>query len=984
MIHHGLNLSPVSSEPSCGVLGILTKRRAIMTTPSLAWSSKRGFFFRLSLFLIVVSQVAFASEVVDLASAPQDQTGHVLADDRTAECFSIDVRIDPVVEVGGDMQVVASLGIGLSDEAADRTESSVFVDLREGNGRAKYVLWHRNENLSSKPPHPKTAGWVDNREYQHPDEMVIRDGVGYHLRLVVWPEDEGSRVRLFIDAMDRPKEEHFLKERITAAVVKIFTLCGGPEGGTKRTSRFSDYTFERISPKEAQQLPSAWETVSDAIDLSYPPMAPVAEAIGQGKMDEAKTLFLEHMRNRSGPPGPTLDKISDTVLHPDWQKISNLALDGQYGTMGYFTRFTDAWTDTNGDTHRWVLQEDPLQLNWARCNGHLNRHFHWVSLAKTWKESGDGRYAKQFSDEVFDWVSREPFFWDRTPTIGGLNLMDGTTFRWGYMNTSNIGRRLELTWWPAYEAFRKAPEFRDDAHVAMLLGMIRQADLISNPSSFAVHDDGAAHTTMALLQTAMLLPEFTASAGWEKLALKRWDEVLARQFHPDGSHVSLSTGYNWATILTLENFIRHFEQFEIEPPARYIDQLERALEHPLLISTPSQTQIPLNDGGWSMVDDHYRRSLRWFPHREDFKWLATKGAEGNSPEKKSLYFENAGQFLMRTGWGEGEQYLFFGAGPWGASHGKQDALNIYTQFGSHLLIRDAGRGSYSGIGNTVHAGRSLSFNTLSPDWAQENSIPHWKQEMHRGFGPPKRRWVSNDQYDYGEGTFEYGWHRPGEHIQGKWVRQVIFVKGEQPARDGYYVVIDTVEPVEEKERTWRHPWQLNLNPPDIGVRDSDKSVVAISSGAALQILPVDPVGDLGIRVIQGQEDPELLGWRVYDKTATPYPTPTYEWTASGTFSRAWVIQAQYNENDWPVASVKALSNENPGELGFEVHRKNGGIDRILRRFPGDEKTVFDSEMVESDLVLLSRNAEGHLVSRLELPDGINSVAKRNPLVIRRD
>ena len=690
------------------------------------------------------------------------------------------------------------------------------------------------------------------------------------------------------------------------------------------------------------------------------------------------------MRTRTDPPGPTWEHVSDRQLVSNWKEVADEVLAGRYGTLGFSTNFAESWTDPNGETHRWVTQADPLQLNWERENGHLNRHFHWVSLAKAWDETRDVRYAERAADEVLDWVNREPFFWPHCPTVGGVWLMDGTLFRRGYMNTSNIGRRLELTWWPTFETLRHADAFSDEALLAMLVGTIRQAELIMNPTSFAVHDDGGAHTTLALLQTALLLPEIQASRRWESVARDRWDQIVNRQFHPDGSHVSLSTGYNWATILTLENFIRLYEQFGRTPPKESLETLERALDHPVAISTPSQTQVALNDGGWGMVDDHYRRTLRWFPHRDDFRWMATKGAEGAPPTEKSRYLPNAGQYMMRTDWGSDAKFLFFGAGPWGASHGKQDALNIYTQFGDHLLIRDAGRGSYSGVGNTVHAGRSLSYNTLSPDWAQENSIPHWQHEMHVGFHPPNRRWVSNERYDYGEGAFEYGWHRPGEHIQGKWVRQVIFVKGEQPTRDGYYVVIDTVEPVDEQERTWRHPWQLNLNPPDIGIREKDHSVVAIHPSVALQILPIDPVSNLHVKVIQGQEQPELLGWRIYDTICKPYPTPTYEWKARGTFSRAWVIQMQPGEHDWPVASVETFPFESPGELRFSVHRKDGGTDHVLRRFPGAKVTVFDCEMVESDLVVLSRNADGRLVSRLDLPDGEDSVATRNPLAIRKD
>ena len=243
--------------------------------------------------------------------------------------------------------------------------------------------------------------------------------------------------------------------------------------------------------------------------------------------------------------------------------------------------------------------------------------------------------------------------------------------------------------------------------------------------------------------------------------------------------------------------------------------------------------------------------------------------------------------------------------------------------------------------------------------------------------------MSNGRFDYGEGTFEYGWHRPGEHIQGKWVRQVVFLKGENPTRDGYFLVIDTVEPNDEKQRTWRHPWHLNLNPPEIGVREEDNSVVASNAAVALQILPVDPVGDLELTVVQGQEKPELLGWRVYGESARPFPTPTYAWKAGGTFSRAWIVQMQSSENEWPVTSVETFPCENPGVLQFKVHRKDGGADHILRRFPGDASAKIESETVESDFVIFSRDASGRLAARLELPDGKDSVAKRNPLAVRK-
>lgn len=43
--------------------------------------------------------------------------------------------------------------------------------------------------------------------------------------------------------------------------------------------------------------------------------------------------------------------------------------------------------------------------------------------------------------------------------------------------------------------------------------------------------------------------------------------------------------------------------------------------------------------------------------------------------------------------------------------------------------------------NTIHAGKSLSCNTLSPDWGEQNRIPHWNHEKWVGFNPPIHRKV---------------------------------------------------------------------------------------------------------------------------------------------------------------------------------------------------------------------------------------------------
>ncbi len=499
-----------------------------------------------------------------------------------------------------------------------------------------------------------------------------------------------------------------------------------------------------------------------------------------------------------------------------------------------------------------------------------------------------------------------------------------------------------------------------------------QCRLLTNPTIFQEWDDSGFHGAMALTKSGMLFEMCDEASLWSRVGWERINKVMDVQFHPDGSHVSLSSGYAWATIKGFEEFYLYITKSGGTVPEKMEQLIEKMYYHPLALTRPDFGNIDLNDGGWSPITHLANEAYQIFPKRQEYQYFATEGKEGTPPKSPSMYFPNAGQYVFRTGWGPDEKYLFFGAGPWGASHGNMDALNIYAAYGPHLLLQNAGRGAYSGVGNTVHAGKSLSFNVLSPDWAQENSIPHWKQEKAIGFDPPKRR-LRNDQYfGYGEGSFSYGWHKPGMHYQGKWVRQVIFVKGTDPKLTGYYVVIDTVEPADNRPTTWRHPWQLAAANPEVS--QTDDSFTAAGGGVAMQVIPVDPDDNMSVGIVRGQEQPELLGWRVYGETANPWNVPTYEWKSDNTFTKAWVIQMQADQNDWPVKSIDAIASANPGEIKFEVKRNDGMTDTIFRRMPGNGLKPFEGAEVSGDVAVLSHNREGHEYARLEISNGDESVA----------
>lgn len=899
------------------------------------------------------------THLTTVAASPTRQQGVILREEfADHETFAVDIHIDPTARPEGDLQCIAGFAIGLESTEGDPTmqPESIRFELREGDRRGFWDIWIDGINEPRREPSPKPPGWVDNRQYQKPWEFTPHEG-DYKLRVLCSPEGDGSRVRFYFEHFDRPVYEFKLKRKLNPGRIGFYAITGGTEA-RKNTATFRQLTVNKVDSIELMTRVSARDIVLDALDLTHPALKQVAEAIQHGDRHQAGQYLLEHLRTRKSPIGPG---FKPEYCGTNYREVADAVLEDKYGTVGPFLTFSKTYVDGAGNTQHFVDADGTIR--WDLCSGHLTRHFHWVSLAKAYSETQDKRYAQRFSREVQDWVAREPFLHPRNPDIGKLNWMDGTTFELGYLNTSNIGRRCEMTWWPAYDEFRKSPEFSDEAHFHMLLGFLRQCRLIMNPSSFAAHDDGGAHICVAMLQTALMLPELKESKRWEEEAVRRWQEVLKVQFHEDGSHVSLSTGYNWASLMAMENMIALYRRVGREVPPQFLDTLELAYRHPIALSRPNQGQIDLNDSTWGMIDDHMLRAHKLFPHRNDFLWMATKGVEGSPPDYRSIYFPNAGHIVMRTGWGSDHRYLFMDAGPVGASHGKEDKLNIYVDYGGHQLLASGGRGSYSGGPYAAYTGSTRGYNTILVDGGvQGRTYPRYEIDGHV---PEDRRWVTTERYDYAEGFHTHGWFPPGQHVEGKQTRQILFIKGANPPETSYWVVFDTIEPADQKEHKYEALFHSRRNHASV-VDEAHKVVHCWDAGAALRVIPAVTEG-VDVELIHGQTEPHIQGWHVVGEAHAPMWTPTFTWKATGTTTRAWVLVPAGPDQKWCVDRVELLQDV-PTALILRCFRPDGTSDLVYRgSLQESEAGKFEEIELLGDIGVVSLDNDGTVVDRFTAP-----------------
>ena len=116
--------------------------------------------------LAVGSSPLTASDAIDLRAAPRSHATQPVGNiDAEAECFAIDLNVDPVVAEDGDVQVVAGVAIGVQEGfvppeglGPNRERAALTVGLREGSGRSAWLMWHKGADLINVDPGAQAAG----------------------------------------------------------------------------------------------------------------------------------------------------------------------------------------------------------------------------------------------------------------------------------------------------------------------------------------------------------------------------------------------------------------------------------------------------------------------------------------------------------------------------------------------------------------------------------------------------------------------------------------------------------------------------------------------------------------------------------------------------------------------------------------------------------------------------------------------------------
>ncbi len=690
------------------------------------------------------------------------------------------------------------------------------------------------------------------------------------------------------------------------------------------------------------------EIVFAHLDLAKPELAAVADAVKRGDYDAASHAWAVYLKDRKDPHWNTTGGKYD-------RQVADDAVNGK--VQGGQVTYVYAFPEGKINWYYNATAYDPGQSYNSEWQWQLNRMAFWGTLGNAYVDTKDERYPKAFAAQLRSWIDQCP-----VPATAKEGNKNGSTWR-----TIEAGIRMGFNWPNAF--FKLLPGLTDADIVAFTRSTYDHANYLRHN---ATNVNWVLMEMNGLSVAGCYFPEFRDAADWRAYAFSKFASEAKEQFLPDGAQYELSTGYHTDVVLTnfvagLNNAIDTGHQSEVS--LDYVKALEKGFEWPMFLATPDKGRPTKNDSWPGSIQYAMKNAAKFFPERQDFKWFATNGKEGQPPEKTSVFLDWSGQIVERSGWETDANYLIFNVGPlgfgglMGRGHAHQDKLNVCVWAYGREILFDGGGSSYAWDKWRVWSRGSLSHNCVAVDGLGQNRLNAVEGADPRTDAdrvsqePIKASWHSDAAYDFASavydddyGTSEYdkrfteayaGLPGPQKRRIAVQRRSVLFVKPD------LYIVADRMTPIDSEAHTYQARW--HLHPTAIETDPATHAVTTADPGVPnLAVIPLLTQG-LDVKTVSAQETPEILGWHCRkDVKPQNVPVTSVLHTVSGTGVKDFLtllLPLRADQKN-PVTAVKQqkgyvevqfvdgkrlqVSSDNDGGIAVKELTKTGAVTRAVK------------------------------------------------------
>ncbi len=459
--------------------------------------------------------------------------------------------------------------------------------------------------------------------------------------------------------------------------------------------------------------------------------------------------LLEYFARRTGDAWPELpSELTDLRLNlmrmTDQEIIdrADAALAGDLHPSGLRPRFVadglPDWSYNPADSREWLLM--------------LHRHAWWPLWGKAYRISGDEKYVHAFVAQLEHWIANNPLPKYKSEHMASWRLME-------------TGLRMRISWIPSFGCFSSSTAFTAAARLKMLRAIYDHGQFLQ---TFYTNRNHLLRESNGLLATGLTFPEFDRSADWVEAAAARLVDELHAQVNRDGSHLEMSVGYQWLTIIEFEITRALLGRGGREAAIDGLDStLRKMYELLAAVIRPDGTFPQLNDGFllWGadrLIETAQQRG--W----DDIVYAASAGESGAAPDFCSRSFPNAGLHIMRSDWTRDARYLVADTGPYGGPHGHEDKLSFeLAAYGAQFIV-DPGSYTYSRddpfrnyfVGSQGHNTVLVDNCSQVRRWNERYMTPEVEDVVHGAWRGDGEIDAASGHYD--EGYAEFAILRPAD------------------------------------------------------------------------------------------------------------------------------------------------------------------------------------------------------------------------------
>lgn len=562
--------------------------------------------------------------------------------------------------------------------------------------------------------------------------------------------------------------------------------------------------------------PEEMKIMLGELNLNYPGMEQVKEAVASKNIPAACTLLLEyyqksihaqHLRKKMPTLSEKTEAEADSVLNNIFV-IQNV-------------RGVVPWGE---DGHRdWHYKGPNNDREWAWLS---NRHSQLNHVFDVYLETGNPKYVIYVDEFLRDFIIKSMPY----PGVKGSDAV------WRGLEVSFRSK----VWSRIFYGLLHSEYLQPSTRLLMLSS-------IPDHAHYNRHFHGGNNwLTMeisALATVATNFPEYKDAAEWLNYSIDVMAESMKNQVYPDGVQTELASHYHNVSLSNFELFKEICDRAGKPLPLFFNRTIEAMYAYIAHAVRPDGNRILNNDGDLGSDRSLILKGAQTYNNPE-WEYIVTNGISGIKPtDGPSYLFPWAGQLISRSGFDKDAHWSFFDIGPWGSGHQHKDKLHIsVSAYGRDLLV-DAGRFAYTGeVAEkfTPYARGSQGHNVLLFDQKGQGAGPLLAEEP-----LSTEQWKITDSYDYAKGSFDTF---PGLEGKLKHTRHLYYSRGD------FWIVVDEIKT--DRPRKIEALWHWH---PTCKVAVNGNNVYTENDRGNLQIVPVGSQ-KWEINFIKGQEEPEIQGW----------------------------------------------------------------------------------------------------------------------------